>query len=264
MADNIHFIHNVSDPTQRIAFPQDKKFHRIMEFGERGLQGVVKEKALTFVSYDRWADTHEAYFIQALRTAEGINLLDKAFKKFGYKHHARLFAIMMQDLKRARHMQSWTCGPETREMWGIYSKDRKGVRVQTSALKVWNARIEALPIQYIPDLSVEAEVKRLFSNDGLRMDLIDVFTQKLDQFDFEMEVRFISEDVTMMDQDKSGVVRSDPSLRKVDISHIPDFIESVVVDPEAKDEFVDDVRKFCFANGVPFDGKSALNEFILK
>jgi hypothetical protein len=261
---NIHVTYDFSLPQHRVAFPQEQKFHRIMKFGEHGLQGIVKEKALTFVSYDRWTDSHEAYLIQALRTLEGEKLLERVFAKLGYQQNARLFRAMIQAGKRGRHMQSWTCGPESEEMWRIYSPERQCVRVQTSALKVWNSKIEALPIVYVPKLSVEEEIKRLLSDGGHCMDFINIFTRKLKRFSFEQEVRFISEDVFAFPDSNSGVVPGKEYLRKVDISHIPDFIESVVVDPEATPSFVNEVERFCNANNIPFGGQSDLNKFKLE
>ena len=261
---NVFITYDFSLPEHRVAFPKEQKFHRIMKFGDRGLADIVKEKALTFVTYDKWTDSHEAYFIQALRTLEGEALLDRVFKKLNYRQNARAFNMMIQASKRGRHMQSWTCGPESEEMWRIYSPDRKGVRVQTSALKVWNSKIEALPIVYTPRFSVEEEVKRLLSDNGQRMDFINIFTRKLARYSFEKEVRFISEDVFAFKIPNSGVVPGQEYLRKIDISHIPDFIESVVVDPEAEQSFVDEVERFCDANKIPFGGQSTLNKFELR
>lgn len=65
---NLHVTFDISLPHQRVAFPKEQKFHRVMKFGEHGLQGIVKEKALTFVSYDQWTDSHEAYLIRALHS----------------------------------------------------------------------------------------------------------------------------------------------------------------------------------------------------
>jgi len=96
------------------------------------------------------------------------------------------------------------------------------------------------------------------------MDFINIFTRKLARFGFEKEVRFISEDVFKFPNANSGVVPGKEYLRKIDISHIPDFIESVVVDPEAKPSFVDEVECFCSANKIPFDGQSDLNKFQLE
>lgn len=264
MATNLHVTYDFSHPVQRVAFPPDQQFHRIMKFGHHGLQDVVKEKALTFVTYDRWKDVHEGYLIQALRTVKGMELLAKVFAKLGYQQDARLFAAMVHSGKRGRHMQSWTCGPETEEMWRIYSPNKDCVRVQTSAVKVWNARIEALPIVYVPDLSIEEEIKRLLSDGGHCMDFINIFTRKFNRFRFEKEVRFISSDTFQFPSPDSGVVAGKEFLRKIDISHVPEFIESVVVDPEAEMDLVDDVAKFCAENNIHFGGKSTLNEFRLK
>lgn len=264
MDTNLFVTYDFSQPVQRVAFPEEQKFHRIMKFEHRGLQDVVKEKALTFVTYDQWSDSHEGYLIQALRTMDGVRLLDEAFKKLGYAEHALSFSAMIQHTKRSRHLQSWTYGPESEEMWRIYSPDRQGVRIQTSALKVWNSRIEALPIKYVPALSIEDEIKRLMSDGGQSMDFINIFTQKLERYGFEKEVRFISEDVTLLQEENSGVVPGMNFLRKIDISHIPDFIESVVVDPEAKPEFVAEVEDFCRSENIPFGGQSMLNKFQLR
>lgn len=121
-----------------------------------------------------------------------------------------------------------------------------------------------MPIRYVPALSIESEVQRLMSDEGRAMDFINIFTRKLEKYYHEKEVRFISSDAVIFPAENPGVVPGKEFLRKIDISHIPDFIESVVVDPEAKPDFVDDVREFCLANSIPFGGQSELNKFILR
>jgi hypothetical protein len=236
-----------------------------MKWGMWGLQEVIEEQALTFVSYDTWTDAYEGYLVKAINKRDGFEMLKEVFDRLEIEMHPKMFHATMQLLKRARHFQSWTSGPEREEMWRIYSPERTAVRVRTSALKVWQAQVEALPIVYVESISIEDEVRRILTDKGSNLDFINIFTRKIKKrFEFEEEVRLVTDDCVMFPGSTSKTVAGRPDLRKVDISRIPDFIESVMVDPEASAEHVAAVQAFCEAKGIAFEGKSRLNELIVK
>ena len=115
-------------------------------------------------------------------------------------------------------------------------------------------------------LTLEDEVQNLFSDyDGNKsFDLLNVFTRKRKSFEYE-EIRVCTPPRwTFMSDQNDPPTRENGSLLDLSFAHVPDFIESVLVDPYASDKHVELIRSFCEANNLTFEGKSKLHDFVLR
>jgi len=235
----------------------DARVHRIMRFDGFGLERVVADQELTFVTHHHWEDKYEGFLAREMKTMEGVIRVAKLLEKMNISVHAGLTAAQLQMTQHSLHMQSWTSAGEKCQMWEEYSpKDRTSVLITTSLGKL--RRMEymlAHKVLYRDNLTLEEEVAEVFPSPEalLMMDYSQLFRRKKKkEYAHEEEVRLVISSVGFEKPSET------PTLRKVSFAEIEDFIESVTVDPLATDNHVDKVRLFCEANKIPFAGRSKL------
>ena len=250
----------------------DEFLYRYINF--ETLVGMIQEKALTFVLPELWEDPYEGkplldFLIEKKNTYERIILTLIYQKTFG---------------------QCWTTLSESDAMWRIYSYNNRAVRIKVSKDKISKLKnIDIVPVTY-SDEPFEA------SGDN-KQTFIKLLSYKRLAFEHEKEVRLIHHYKFLSDDDlekhiKAFMVISEheqmvdlienlfpglemeeqvrricemtnygkykQTVHKISFDHIADFIDGVMVHPQASDWYVDVVGEYCKINSIPFEGKSSL------
>jgi len=242
----------VSDPN----LADDIRVHRIMPFQGRGLESVVTKKELVLVTPDLWSDKYEGYLAREMKTIDGIGRVALLLHRKGIGVHPALTAAMLQQLQRGTYMQCWTAAAEKPSMWGEYSGDGASVRVTTTLGKIRRAAYLGIyKVEYRDKLSLEEEIDEIFPTPELLLQISypQIFRRKRQKYNHEEEIRLMYCAFGFPNNSPN------PKLHSVSFAHVPDFIESVVVDPRATDEATAQVQKFCADNGIPFGGRSSLH-----
>lgn len=254
---------------------------------------VAEAQSLAFVTYDMWPeDPYEGFLLRLLELEEGRRQIVLYMQCM--PSHLRptvgpfVITSLMQRYRRMVHLQSWTACPESNLMWKAYSHNRSAVRISTTLEKVRQLPgIRDFAVKYTDTLYLEEELDRVVRHN--KFDPQSIFASKRIEFKHEEEIRL----VTQVDNDyapiaptmapsvieidqlfKVGLItaeekedalnRYDPcrkSIKPVSIAHVNQFIESVLVHPEADDSLVTEVREFCKAKNIHFLGRSQMNVF---
>lgn len=227
----------------------DQLLHRITPFHR--FKEIVLDQKLTLVSCAKWTDPHEGPLAKRLMTIDGACEIEAHLEKRGLLMFPMLSIEM---LRRYTYMQCWTAAEEKPRMWEEYSPDCDGVRFATTLQKIYNiCHLHVYEVEYVDTLDFETEAEKIFSRaSGVPViTMTQVFRRKHRQYDYEEEVRIMYNMTGFESNDESG-------LKKLDLSHIPNFIEGAIVDPRASDELVEEVRIFCEENSIAFHGRSSL------
>ena len=236
--------------------------------------GMVQKNALTFVLPSIWDDPQENIpFIQF------VDKMDTAFDKaFFVAMHNKIYA------------QSWSKLSESDAMWRIYAYNNRAVRIRVSKRKLELLdEVKAVPVTYV-DKAFECEeidtnafysslaykrtafsheqevrlIKKFKYRDDQDVDLhikaqlvvnehpqwVEIFESMFPDKTPEEKVREISK---LVNKGVEGQTTQDVSY-----SHIPNFLDGVMVHPLAPDWYVAVVQEFCKRNNIPFEGKSEL------
>lgn len=264
------------------------KIYRILSFDF--FKDAIKRQALAFVTYDSWEDPCEGYVLRELRTADGqkriINALEKMYLGLTRAEVEQSVQILYM-LRHTMHMQSWAKTEESDAMWRIYSNSGDGVQISTNLSKVAAlGGISTLSIRY-EELDLIRDLKNIFV--GKKIECSQAFATKRPAFSYEQEIRLLTSiDMNQISRKgindwlEPGILRELLSqlkdkdeidsaeiktvmrqvipdwLKYVSFNSIPDFIESVRVNPFATSAFVEQVQKFCEEKKISFLGKSEL------
>lgn len=261
---------------------------------------LVLRKQLAFVTYDMWQDPYEGFVIKAMQTDKGRADIIQWFKKSNLSSDMppEMRLGILEKYSKTVHLQSWTKREETDALWRIYAFNGNSIRIETTIKNLQHIdNICFFPVEYKP-MSLERELKSIFA--GNKIQIQNAFSWKRKAFSHEEEFRLISNidheylpeqqlnqqspitrddmlralsmflekgEITRQEYE-SGVANinspSKLSIKKVKyilFSHIPNFIESVMVHPTASDWFVETVGHFCNNNQINFLGKSNLYKF---
>ncbi|EHR1165346.1 DUF2971 domain-containing protein [Vibrio parahaemolyticus] len=197
---------------------REKHLFRVFSF-ERLLQ-FIETKKLVLVQPSMWEDPFENFFLSAtLKNREGREFsLDKQNTVFG---------------------QCWSLTRESDAMWRIYSQDLRGVKVRTTAgrlfdsVKASSANLGSLhlgKVNYLP----MTELNKLCENESfvtmsLNSDIGAASTlfYKRREFKHENEVRIVFSN--------KAVGRSESKLLMFDVDPL-ELIDQIVFDPRINDD----------------------------
>jgi hypothetical protein len=190
--------------------------------------------------------------------------------------------------------QCWTRKSESDALWRIYAHENMAVRIETDRADLAKLQgVKAYDVTYVPQMSLESEVARSFSQEGRQFHSHMSFCTKRDAFAHEEEVRILSDpDVANAERsnatlgttalmmqalrvlrDKGEITRSEfqtgmgsiesklqplRTFKRVSFAHVPGFIRSVMLHPLAPSWFDETLNHFCQSNGVPYRGKSKM------
>lgn len=266
---------------------ENDKIYRILSFNF--FKDLVERQALAFVTYDSWEDPCEGYVLRELRTEEGHKRIVQALNKMYLgltKTEVERNVQFLYMLRHTMHMQSWTKTEEDDAMWQIYSGVGEGVQISTTLSKVANlGGVSSVSVRYKEPDPIQ-DLKSIFV--GKRIECAQVFSTKRPAFSYEQEIRLLTSinmnRLTKRPNDwlEPGILREllaqlkdkgevDSSgiktvmgqvipnwLKYISFNNVPNFIESVRVNPFATSIFVEQVQKYCEENKIPFLGKSEL------
>lgn len=247
-----------------------------------------------------WQDPYEGFVIKAMQTDKGRADIIQWFKESNLSSEmppdVRLG--ILEKYSKTVHLQSWTKCEGTDALWRIYAFNGNSIRIETTIKNLQRINnINFFPVEY-KSISLERELKSIFA--GNKIQIHKAFSWKRKAFSHEEEFRLISnidheympeqqlhqqsqitpdamlkalqvllEKGEITQQEYEGGVANinsppKPNIKKVkyiSFSHIPNFIESVMVHPTASDWFAETVRHFCNNNQINFLGKSNLYKF---
>lgn len=272
----------------------DSKLSRYVSF--ESFVNMVLKKQLAFVTYDTWQDPYEGFVIKAMQTTEGRADILKWFENKKLNNLPPEICIqLLERFSKAVHLQSWTKSPETDALWRIYSHNGNSIRIETTRKNV--EKIDSLKIFEVNygQTNLERELGKIFVNNQILIH--HAFLWKRNAFLHEKEIRLISNydheyapvdqrrpeseikmfkegmkallskgEITQQQYDTGieNILKENTNkqgVKYISYAHIPDFIESVIVHPNATDWFVDTVKYFCESNEINFHGKSDLYTF---
>lgn len=236
--------------------------------------GMVQKNSLTFVLPTLWEDPQE--------TAPFDQLIKKANSAIEYAYYAAIHNKV--------YAQCWSKLAESDAMWRIYAYGNKAIRIRVAKEKIALLNgVTAVPVTYSDEIftcekidknvffSSLAYKRTAFSHEE-EVRLIKMYKYR-DNDDAELHIKAMlvaaehpqrAEIFESMLPDKSPQEKAREisklinkgvewqPTQDVSYSHIPDFIDGVMVHPLAPNWFVDIVHKYCTSNSIPFDGKSEL------
>lgn len=235
--------------------------------------GMIQSKSLTFVHPELWDDPKEcATFEHYVEQAD--NFYEKS---------------LLSSLYYKTFCQCWTKLAESDAMWRIYSYNNRSIRISINrqSLNLLD-NIKIVDIEYTDNLC---------STFPKGAEYLKTLFKKRTAFEHEKEVRLVkhytfsgTDDleqhmyawlaiskhprcIDILEKHFSGDSIEDKvnsivkmlnighyaeKTREVSFSHVPNFINGVLVHPLAPDWYVEIVREFCSRNDIPFEGKSTL------
>lgn len=236
--------------------------------------GMIQSQSLTFVLPELWDDPKECASFEYYVKHE-----DNIYKK-----------SILLSLYFKTFCQCWTTLAESDAMWRIYSYNNRAIRIGIKRKNVnLLDNVKTVNVEYTDNLDcvfgkgIDGYIKTLskkrtaFAHEKevrlikhYKFSGIDDFEQHIYAWQvisehpkrFEvLEEHFPGE--SMEDKVKSVVkmlnigIHAEKTI-EVSFSHIPNFIDSVLVHPFAPKWYVDIVHEFCRRNNIPFEGKSTL------
>ena len=236
--------------------------------------GMVQKSSLTFVLPLIWDDPQEE---------------SPFFQLISIKNSAVEMAFFIA-IHNKTYAQSWSELAESDAMWRIYSYNNRAVRIKVTKDKIKLLdSVSVIPVTYSDE---PFKCERIDENTFLT-----ALAYKRIAFSHEKEVRLINHYKYRDEQDAQQHVNAVyiqhehperikilesmfPNLefeekidriiellnvgekckncKEISYSHIPDFIDSVMVHPLAPAWYVEVVEEFCKRNNISFEGKSKL------
>ncbi|MDD5177440.1 MAG: DUF2971 domain-containing protein [Sterolibacterium sp.] len=261
---------------------------------------MVLRQELAFVTYDQWQDPYEGFVIRAMQTYEGrADIITWLKTNNETEASPEMCLNILHIFRKTVHLQSWTRCPESDALWRIYAHSGNAIRISTTIKKLQSIdRVQFFPVEY-KSMNLERELKRIFVGKDIR--LKEIFSCKREAFSHEKEFRILSEiDQTVVPyqtpqrrstdikpSDIPGILKqvrdagqitkeqfayalannnfshngNVKNVRHISFAHIPNFIDSVMVHPNATNWFVKTVGRYCDVNEIQFLGRSKLYEF---
>lgn len=227
---------------------------------------MVDSEELVFVDpFKCWPDAYEGYLFKLLQTKEGKEKFEEVVKRvvkekgMSVTNDKVMNTINKIDRTLVRLM-CWTDKKDNVEMWNAYSYNSKAIMIKVSTNKIgqlnyslktidgeMNIYVGIKKIEYEPELNLYAILSKMLKEKSL--DYTEAFLPKRNIYNYESEYRIAAH---TLDENKT---------LRLSYSDIDDFIEDVMVHPDADDSFVEIVERFCRKNKLPFSGKSKLHTF---
>ena len=197
------------------------------------LLDLLHTKALYFRRANGFADRLEGALFPRLRES-----LDDAFEKKLIQHDAEQF------YRRARvgnYVSCWTIGArDNMALWQLYGGVKTSVVITTTVEKLitcaekWDRHIHLHKVKYVDHRRVKNYAIGRYS---------DVLQYKSDAYSYEKELRII-----VPQQDESWA--SNAISMRLPLPSVDTLIRSIVISPEADDDFAEVIRGLCARYGV--------------
>lgn len=214
---------------------------------------LVQSSSLCFVFPPvSWEDTHEGFLYRAIKTPEGKQKILSLIPT----QQNRLFAeaVLTDETLNHTRFQCWTQAQDQVALWSIYNYMNKAIMISSTSEKLEQLSFEEqkvtlMQLTYVNSISLEDEVKFVI---GQKIFAPDIFRTKRSAFEHEKEVRaFVG---------TTRLINPMNPLR-VPVPNIQDFIEGVMVHPNAPSWYVAVVEEYCRINHIRFLGQSKLYKF---
>ncbi len=212
---------------------------------------LVLTQQLAFVNpFVCWPDKYEGFLFRLLKDRDLKYKAEELIKPLFKNKYETVKKII--DKAEAIRCESWSYNHDQVVMWNAYSYNKHTIMIGTTKEKMRQLPVRMREVKYIPQMTLESEIQELTTENGV--DPERIFTRKRSQFEFEQEIRYFLQNKYLKEKERKNV-------EMIDVPNVKDFIEEVLVHPEAEEWFVDTVRAVCNANDIAFNGKSQLYEF---
>lgn len=241
--------------------------------------GMIQNESLTFVLPELWDDPKECV----------------AFEHYVEQQDNIYEQLMLRSVYNKTFCQCWTTLAESDAMWRIYSYNNRAVRI---SIKRENVKflddIKTVDVEYTDNLDTANLDTAFYKGET---GYLKTLSQKRTAFEHEKEVRLIKyykfsgtddleqhvyawlaisehpKHLEVLEKHFSGESIEDKvkfiakllnmgayAKKTIDVSysHIPNFIDGVLVHPLAPEWYTNIVQEFCARNKIHFEGKSTL------
>lgn len=258
---------------------------------------VIQSKQLTFVKPDSWDDTYEGYVYRLIYKSRNLDKLYDEIKKLDPGFNTSL--VDLKKYVKNLYAQCWTQKSESDALWRINSHGNMAVRIEIDTediikLSEVSRSTTAEKVEYEEYLNLADELKKIIipaKNSGITIFTpTKGITTKRKDFEHEAEVRLIHirppigpinvvDDITaqtnklkkiielysnnQIDKKTYNYLTLNPNpkkILKIPYNHIPKFIKSVMLHPQAPAWFNETLKKYCDLNNLNYLGKSKLYE----
>jgi hypothetical protein len=214
---------------------------------------LIQTKKLNFVRPMVWDDPHEGFLFQKLKRnkQEVCDLVPDNLVK-------NIFLNLAHQFELTFYAQSWSLCPESDAMWRIYNYENCAIRLEAfeSNIKKINS-VQILDVTYDAEIDLQKEIKNIGLHEE-KTDFIQCFRVKRKAFNHEQEVRLVVKNHSNVNLESKNVA----SNHKVDISYIPNLINSVSLHPQAPEWFDLTLEQYCKLNNINYIGKSKLYQSV--
>lgn len=251
---------------------ENKFLYRYISF--ETFVGMVQKQALTFVLPSVWEDSHE----------------ESPFHQLISKRNTAIEMAFFVAAHNKTYAQCWSELAESDAMWRIYAYNNRALRIKVKIDKIAQLdNVQAVPVTY-SDTPFDCEIfdetallsslayKRTAFIHEKEIRLINQYKYK-DEKDAKQHITAIliqhgqQEHTKMLDDmfpDMEWEEKIENLLKLLNLgnnrmetkdisySHIPEFVNGVMVHPLAPEWYVEVVQEFCKRNNIPFEGKSKL------
>lgn len=237
------------------------KVYRYFNF-ER-LKEVIESKKLYFVNpFVKWSDTKEGVLYRLAQNASDLVVIEKILCGNRYKKQ------LMEQLQNGSlfkkndgnvldwfgmRCQSWSMSRNSAEMWENYSYDNRAVCIAVDVPKLLslhskNQKVEGFSVNYKSEIDVSEELKQVLGKGGEFYFPFILRSKLKEQFGFENEYRLY-----VLQSDSEGHFEENHDGVFVDIDYkIDEFIDEVLVHPNAPDDFVNLVKEYVAKYNIHF------------
>ena len=250
---------------------------------------TIQRGALAFVQHSLWGDPYEGYIFKALKTPEGQKKILDMLRQLSPQLAKATYGTLL-NIDSCIHGQSWTKCPENEYLWRINCRNQDSIRIEISLDNINKLnQVKAYEIDYV-NTTLEEDIKAIIIGVN-KIDIAPILRRKRPEFSCEQEIRLLSDidlnylpinrshkmEVILEQFYKEGKItknqleyamknltsESKPGYKYIEYNHIPGFIKSVMVSPNAEDWFVETVETYCSTKNLHFVGKSQFHDLII-
>lgn len=255
---------------------------------------TIQRGALAFVHHSLWGDPYEGYIFKALKKQAGRKKIRDILSQLSPQLAIPIYGTLLH-IDSCIHGQSWTKCPENEYLWRINCRNQNNIRIEVSLGNINKLnQVKAYEIDYAYT-TLEEDVKAIIDAKNNKMDIAPILLRKRAEFSYEQEIRLLSAiDLNYLRSNRSpaeikvmesalkklhevGEINQDqyecgmnnicseskPRYKYIEFNHIPGFINTVMVSPNAEDWFVETVETYCSTNNLHFVGKSRFHDLII-
>ena len=224
---------------------------------------IITNNELVFISPLCWKDQYEGVLFRMIKTTEGRTEIIRLLKELEKPD----FIIGLLKNEAAVSLLKCLCWCKNRDsivMWESYTDDGQSIMIQTTRDKIEGLRnqtgdhVKVEEVVYDEYIDLEDEIYRAFI-DIETVSTQQIFRTKREEFSFEKEMRaYIGGAINYYDSSTYHM----PLPIKIEIP-INQFIEDVIVNPNASEATVREIEDICKQHSIKFSGKSKVFDFSL-